>query len=176
MIKNSAKYIKVDQNGNVVAHKHCSGVVITATAREGTLSTKCTIGAYFNEDEPDWNAYRQALKNDTLELQPGDTITIPWTDKNNSNKVYDFEWRVVHVGDVEVEGGATKRGMTLMAVRSLPFGTPFNQGRRVVADEETAQGGVAYYGVSGSTYTKLELIEGDPLPTRSIYEYLQDGS
>lgn len=156
--------VSVDQNGNVVAHKHCSGVVITATAREGTLSTKCTIGAYVNEDEPDWNAYRQALKNDTLELQPGDTITIPWTDKNNSNKVYDFEWRVVHVGDVEVEGGATKRGMTLMAVRSLPFGTPFNQGRRVVADEETAQGGVAYYGVSGSTYTKLELIEGDPLP------------
>lgn len=157
--------VSVDQNGNVTAHKHCSGITITATAVNGTLSTTCAVKAVVYDEEPDWNAYRLALKNNTLSLQPGDVITTEWVNLyNNTSTPYDFEWRVVHVGDIEVEGGATKKGMVLMAVRSLPFTITFNQGRKVVADEETAQGGITYYGVSGSTYTKLELEEGDPIP------------
>lgn len=156
--------VSVDQNGNVTAHKHCEGIVVTATARGGTLTTSCTIKAYVYEDEPDWDTYRQQLKNNTLSLQVGDVIAMPWSDKSNKNKEYTFQWRIVHTGTFEVEGGATKKGMVLMAVDSLPFSTPFNHGRRLVADEETAQSGIAYYGVTGSTFTKLELLEGDPIP------------
>lgn len=156
----------VDQNGVVTAHGHCSDVVITAkSAADETITATCKITAYVYDRTPDWNAYRQAIKNGTIRelLDVGDVIVDTWVDKV-TNKEYEYSWIVVDFSKAILEDGTEVDAMDLMSKNSLPWNLQFAQGSKLKATEEVAQQGVFYYGNTGSTYTLLTIEDGEPIP------------
>lgn len=172
--------VSVDQDGTVTAHKHCDDIAITAKLVGSDLSSNCLISAVTYNRDPDWAAYRAAIKNGTIRemVDIGDVIVDTWTD-TTANKEYEFNWIVADFRKVTLEDGSEVDAMYLMAKNSLPFGTPFAQGTKLVASEDTAQKGVFYYGYNGSTYTMLDIADGEPLPKEqytNIYKTLLDCS
>lgn len=156
----------VDQNGVVTAHKHCSDVTITATsASNSAITTTCKITAYIYDRDPDWAAYRAAIKNGTIKelVDVGDVIVDTWTD-TVANKEYEYSWIVADFRKVTLEDGSEVDAMYLMSKNSLPWNLQFAQGSKLKATEEVAQEGVFYYGNTGSTYTLLTISDGEPIP------------
>lgn len=110
-------------------------------------------------------------------LSVGDVIYIPWTDYTGNNPVeYQFPFVVAHIGDVYDEHDALHRnGLWLMAMYAEPQEIPFDAAESTpvdLANEPNALDGWYYFGVTGSTYTKLDLATGAAIPTTydSIYK------
>lgn len=89
---------------------------------------------------------------------------------------YDYPWIVLDNNrQCEWENGTIHPGLWLYAKYSTPMYVDFDGPEGVAATEETAQSGVYYCGVSGSTYSMLNLSAGDTIPYSS-YDSVLKGS
>lgn len=87
---------------------------------------------------------------------------------------YDYPWIVVDNNrQCTWEDGTTHPGLWLCAKYGSPHYIDFDAAEGVAATEETAQSGLTYIGVSGTTYTKLSLSAGDAIPYSSYNSVLK---
>lgn len=166
----SNELLQVSQSGLITATSPCHAVVsATSSALGKTANVNVESLAYDNN--PDWAAIQAAVRAGNSAYGVGSEITMPWFDKSNNNKEYDFTWIVTHYGMVELKDGIEREGMFLMAKNSLPWAVNFENEKRIAVDleESVAQEGVFYYGKNGSTYTALNLQLGDVIP-HEMYE------
>lgn len=116
-----------------------------------------------------WTGIQQIVRagNASSYFTVGDEISVacPWTDPS-SNTEYNWVWVVADIGTAykESDPSTAVPAMTLIAKYLTPSTYMFDNAENVVATEETAVDGVYYYGYNGSTYTKLSLNTGDPIP------------
>lgn len=152
--------ITVSQTGLVTATSTGSAAITAYNAElEKTITCRIEVAAYV--DNPDW-AYIKAHKQDYgLGSEFHDKMTY-------NNTEYDITYRVVAQGyQVKKEDGTTASAMIIMATQSLPFSNRFSSDTAKICDsvaEPTALADTYYYGKNGSTYTKLNLEIGDPIP------------
>ena len=78
---------------------------------------------------------------------------------------YDIIWDLKDVLTVHDEHGEPHTGVILEWHNATIQSMPFDAAERLPATESTAEAGVYYYGVNGSTIKLLELNVGDPLPS-----------
>lgn len=100
----------------------------------------------------------------------GDIIYIPWADYSGSNPVqYQVPFVVVHIGDVYDENNVKhEKALWLMSVYAQPQEIPFDAAEDTTVDlstEPKALEGWYYWGLTGTTYTKIEVEVGADLPT-----------
>ena len=80
----------------------------------------------------------------------------------------DLVWEIGGWGTTKLENDATDYPCVILIPRLIPAGSSYLEydapEQAVVADEATAQAGVYYFGVNGSTYTALNLSVGDTIP------------
>lgn len=100
----------------------------------------------------------------------GDIIQIPWTDRSGDTAVeYQMPFVIVDIADAYDENDTKhEKAVWLQALRTTPYAIPFHAEDRTEVDlstETTAVSGWAYVGLSGTTYTALNLSPGDPIPT-----------
>ena len=100
----------------------------------------------------------------------GDVIYIPWTDNTPSTPVeYQFPFIVVDIADVYDNNDVLhKNGLWLMAMYAEPQEIPFDAAEDTTVNltqEPNALEGWYYWGVSGDTYTALNLSTGATIPT-----------
>jgi len=96
----------------------------------------------------------------------GDLLTCNYTATNGT--VYEMPWAVAGFRDVYwPDDDVPHPGMILQSVYGTPEAVQFDAPEDWVVDsatEQTALDGWYYWGVSGSTYTALNLSEGDAIP------------
>ena len=100
----------------------------------------------------------------------GDIIYIPWTNFTPSTPApYDLPFVVVDIADVYDEHDELhKDALWLMLMYAEPEEIPFDAAEDYTVNlstEPNALAGWYYFGVSGTTYTKLDLSTGDAIPT-----------
>ena len=121
------------------------------------------------EDPTTWVGIQQIVRNGHASnyFSVGDEINVscPWTDPS-SGTTYDWVWIVADLGTAykESDPNTAVPAMTLIAKYIAPNSYRFDAAEKEVATEQTAADGVYYYGYNGSTYTKLPLATGDPIP------------
>jgi len=103
-------------------------------------------------------------------LHIGDGIIIPWTDNSGNTPVtYQYPFVVAHIGDAYDENDVKHEdAVYLMAQYATPYDMIFDAAESTDVDlgtEPNALEGWYYWGVTGSTYTELQLETGDPIPT-----------
>ena len=103
-------------------------------------------------------------------LNIGDVIFIPWTDNSPATPVtYQYPFVVAHIGDVyDANDVKHENALWLMAMYATPNEIAFDAAENTTVDltqEPNALDGWYYWGVTGSTYTKLTVQTGDALPT-----------
>lgn len=152
--------ITVNQDGLVTATSTGSAAISAYNEElDKTITCRIEVAAYV--DNPDW-AYIKAHKQDYgLGSEFHDTMTY-------NNTEYNITYRVVAQGyPVTKADGTTASAMIIMATQSLPFTNRFSTDTAKICDaatEQTALADTYYYGKNGSTYTKLNLEIGDPIP------------
>jgi len=156
----------VDSNGLVTA-KAEGTATITFTTTDGSFTGTSTITPV---DQPTtWTAIQSAVQAGKAAdyWSVGDEISVacPWTDPS-SNTQYNWVWVVADIGTTYKESapGTAVPAMTLIAKYTTPSTYMFDNTENVVADEETAQDGVYYYGWNGSAMTALNLATGATIP------------
>lgn len=165
--------IIVNQDGLVTA-TGTGHATITATSPVLTKTVSVAVDAGpRNENDPDWAAIQAAVRSGNNPYGIGSELTMPWFDKSNNNKEYALTWIVAHYGLVELKDGTQREGMFLMAKNALPWSMNFENEKRIEVDQSelTAQEGVYYYGLSGSTYTALNLVPGDVI-AHELYDHI----
>ena len=103
-------------------------------------------------------------------LSIGDSILIPWTDNSGSTPItYQYPFVVAHIGDCYDENDAKhENAVYLMAQYATPYDMQFDAAEATDVDLETetvAVEGWYYWGITGTTYTALNLSTGDTIPT-----------
>ena len=99
----------------------------------------------------------------------GDIIYIPWTNYTPSTPVtYYVPFAVVHFGDAYDEDGVKHENpIWLMSVYAQPEEIPFDAAEDTVVDltsEPNALEGWYYWGLTGTSYTALNLSAGTAIP------------
>jgi len=102
-----------------------------------------------------------------VEILPiGTEVTVPWTAENGIE--YDNVLVLVHYGYFVKESDKDTGKLTWMAIFMNKFATvaslQFDHPEQEEATETQAASGLYYYGVTGNTWTLLELAQGDPVP------------
>lgn len=140
----------------------------TVTIKAGTWSKSqgFNVVTTTTEDTTVRHAYRIIKAWPEVEVLPiGYTVKMPYTNYATST-TYDNPMILVAYEKVQKEGDPettlTWVGifMSQYAQRSIPY----DGNEQEAATEEVAQTGLYYFGKSGSTYTTLELEDGDPIP------------
>ncbi len=157
----------VDSNGLVTA-KAEGTATITFTTTDGSFTGTSTITPV---DQPTtWTAIQSAVQAGKAAdyWSVGDEIQVacPWKDPSSGTE-YSYVWVVADLGTTykESDPSTAVPSMTLIAKYATPSNYPFDAAEKEVASEQTAADGVYYYGFDGSsTYTKLSLSTGDPIP------------
>ena len=103
-------------------------------------------------------------------LKIGDIIDIPWSDNVDVlPNVYQYPFVVVDIADVYDNNDVKhENALWLMTMYATPHDIVFDSGETTtvnLSEETTAIEGWYYWGVSGSTYTELNLSVGDSIPT-----------
>ena len=106
----------------------------------------------------------------------GDIVSIPWTDRSGETAVeYQIPFVIVDIADAVDENDVThEKAIWLQALRATPQAMIFHAADRTEVDlstETAAVSGWAYVGLSGSTFTALNLSAGDPIPTTYDHVY-----
>lgn len=113
-------------------------------------------------------AVQKAIQsNPGKEILPiGTEVTIPWT--NEAGTEIDNTLVLVHYGYFVKEADTATGALTWMAIfmskYAMPASLQFDAPEIEEATEATAATGLCYYGLNGSTYTKLALNQGDTIP------------
>ena len=105
--------------------------------------------------------------NPGVEILPvGTEVTVPWVADNGTE--YDNVFVLTHYGYFVKAADATTGALTWMAVFMQKYAglhdIQFDGAEAEEATESTAAAGLYYYGLTGTTYTLLELSQGDAIP------------
>lgn len=110
-------------------------------------------------------------------FKTGDALETTYTDSNGA--AFNFEWVVSDFKTVTVKlpDGSTEQrpGMRMIAKYATLESIVSDMPETDLATEETATEGLYYYGLSGSTYTLLNLAAGDTVPYGD-YEHVYHNS
>ena len=92
----------------------------------------------------------------------GDEINTTYT---LDGAKYDFPWVVANIDrEFEMADGSTRKGLLLQAKYACIEEIQFDAPESTDATEDTALDGWYYWGLTGTTYTKLNVATGDTLP------------
>lgn len=156
----SHQNITVDQNGLVTASGSGSATISAySPAINKTITVAIEVPA--TPDTTDWADVKTNWQN------YGVGSILPSTLVYNGT-TYTPNWIVVDSNyDVTLPNGTTAKATIIMMDHALPFTRRYSTESKTACDsatEPTALADTYYYGYSGSTYTKLNVVAGDALP------------
>ena len=104
-------------------------------------------------------------------FEPGDIITIPWTDYTPATPVtYQYPFVITHIGDVVDDQEVTHHNaIYLMAMYATPQTIQFDHPEVIVATEETFQEDTYYYIKNGDDWVEQTVTAGDAIPAGTTY-------